>query len=70
MSWLGRIFGRRPKVPLEQIAGVIGRILSKAANLGQYREELVRAAQRGDLDGPFLTFQRANERARDYIERG
>lgn len=70
MSFIGRLFRRAQKLPLEQVGSALAMILERARDLGEYRAELVRAAQRGDLDGPFHAFQAANRRARDYIENG
>jgi len=70
MSWLSRILGRSRQAPVDQIAGVINRILERADDIADYRRALIEAAQAGDLDGPFETFRAANRRARDYIENG
>lgn len=70
MSFLGRLFRRAQKLPLEQIGSALATILERARSLDDYRAELAKAAVRGDLDGPFHAFRAANRRARDYIENG
>lgn len=70
MSWLSRLLGRAPKIPLEQVGSVLGSILESARDLAEYRAAIMKAAARGDLDGPFHTWTAANRRARDFIDNG
>jgi hypothetical protein len=70
MSWLSRLVSRGRKVPVEQLASVLERILETARDLAEYRAALMVAAQKGDLDAPFESWKAANRRAQDYIRHG
>lgn len=69
MGWLSRLLGRAQR-PIETIAPVVEGILERVSNLSEYRRELVKAAQKGDLDGPYAVWARANRRAQEFIDKG
>ncbi len=70
MGWLSRLLSRRPVLEAGQLAKTLASIASKVANRDEYRAELVKAAEAGDLDAPYDAWEAANKRAREYIQNG
>ncbi len=70
MGWLTNLLSRRPAADVQQVALLIARAVSRAKTLTEYRAEIVKAAEAGDLDGPWRTWAEANATARDFINNG
>lgn len=74
MGLLNRLFNRkaleRDAAIANEVLGVIRDVVASARNLKEAKDELVRRAQRGDLDRVLVKVASAKQIAQDFVNDG
>ena len=70
-GWLSRLLGRASGFPTKEVVGLIQEIVRNSGNQrGRFRQLMIDAVKAGDFDRAFDVFRAANDRAKDFVQKG